>query len=73
MSLIGIAWRAHPDFPLVMLMNHDGLHDQALTPAQWRQDGGNCFAGNDEAGGAWLGVTREGVLRQLPPFVISSR
>jgi uncharacterized protein with NRDE domain len=61
MSMIAIAWRAHPYFPLIVLMNHDGQHDHASTPAAWWPDAPHCFAGRDEArGGAWLGVTREG-------------
>jgi len=61
MSIIAIAWRAHPYFPLVVLMNHDGPHDRTTTPAAWWPDAPHCFAGRDEArGGTWLGVTREG-------------
>lgn len=61
MSIIAIASRAHPYFPLIVLMNHDGQHDRATAPAAWWPDAPHCFAGRDEAsGGTWLGVTREG-------------
>ncbi len=61
MSLIAIGWRAHPDFPLVLLMNHDGPHDRPTSAAEWWPEAPHCFAGRDQArGGAWLGVTREG-------------
>lgn len=69
MSIIAIAWRAHPDFPLVMLMNHDGLHDRSTVPAAWLAEAPNCFAGRDEArAGAWMGVTREGRYAAVTPF-----
>lgn len=61
MSIIAIASRAHPYFPLIVLMNHDGQHDRATTPAAWWSNAPHCFAGSDEAnGGAWLGITRDG-------------
>jgi uncharacterized protein with NRDE domain len=69
MSLIAIAWRAHPDFPLVLMMNHDGPHDRPSSPAAWRSEATNCFAGRDETrGGAWMGVTREGRYAAVTPF-----
>ena len=69
MSLIAIAWRAHPDYPLVMLMNHDGPHDRATTQAKWWEESPNCFAGRDELkGGTWLGITREGRYAAVTPF-----
>lgn len=61
MSIIAIASRAHPYFPLIVLMNHDGQHDRATVPAKWWSQAPHCFAGRDETnGGAWFGVTREG-------------
>lgn len=61
MSIIAIASRAHPYFPLIVLMNHDGQHDRATAPAKWWSQAPHCFAGSNESnGGTWLGVTREG-------------
>jgi uncharacterized protein with NRDE domain len=66
MSIIAIASRAHPYFPLIVLMNHDGQHANATAPAAWWSQAPHCFAGRDESnggtwpGGTWLGVTREG-------------
>jgi uncharacterized protein with NRDE domain len=69
MSMIAIAWRAHPDFPLILLMNHDGAHDRLAAPATWWPDAPYCFAGRDEArGGSWLGVTREGRFAAVTPY-----
>jgi len=69
MSLIAIAWRAHPDFPLVLLMNHDGPHARPTAPTAWWAEAPHCFAGRDEArGGSWLGVTREGRFAAVTPY-----
>lgn len=69
MSIIAIASRAHPYFPLIMLMNHDGPHGRATTPAAWWTDAPHCFAGRDETkGGAWFGITREGRFAAVTSF-----
>lgn len=61
MSIIAIASRAHPYFPLIVLMNHDGQHDRTTTAAKWWSDAPQCCAGRDEVNaGTWFGVTREG-------------
>jgi len=62
MSLISIAWRAHLDFPLILLCNHDARHDRPTAPAaDWPADSGypGLLAGRDlQGGGTWLGVNR---------------
>ncbi|HAF00118.1 MAG TPA: hypothetical protein DCO68_11950 [Methylophilaceae bacterium] len=68
MSIIAIAWRAHPDFPLIVLMNQDGLHDEALTPAAWWTNPPECFAGKDASGGTSLGITRDGRYAAVTAF-----
>jgi len=69
MSIIAIAWRAHIDFPLVLMMNHDGPHDRPSQPAAWWPDAPHCFAGRDELrGGTWMGITREGRYAAVTPF-----
>jgi len=69
MSIIAIASRAHPYFPLIVLMNHDGPHDQATAPAAWWPDAPHCFAGRDESnGGTWFGITREGRFAAVSSF-----
>ena len=37
MSIVDIAWRAHPDFPLVLLYNRDEAHERASAPAENRR------------------------------------
>ncbi len=62
MCLISIAWRSHPDFPLVIAANRDEFFVRPARPARWWEHQGRAlFAGQDEqAGGTWLGVTSEG-------------
>jgi uncharacterized protein with NRDE domain len=61
MCLILVAWRQHPDFPLVVAANRDELHARpAETAAFWR-DHPAILAGRDlQARGTWLGVARSG-------------
>jgi uncharacterized protein with NRDE domain len=69
MSIIAIASRAHPYFPLIMLMNRDGQHDNVTTPATWWSDAPHCFAGRDETNdGAWFGITPEGRFAAITSF-----
>ena len=61
MCLIGIAWQAHPEYPLIIAANRDELHNRATRPAQWWADAPELFAGQDlQAGGTWLGIARSG-------------
>jgi uncharacterized protein with NRDE domain len=61
MCLILFAWRAHPDFELVLAANRDEFHNRAAAPADFWPDQPDVLAGRDlEAGGTWLGVTRGG-------------
>ena len=56
MSVVAIAWRAHPYFPLVLLYNRSALHTRPTAPARWQ---GDVLAGRDlQAGGSWLAVSR---------------
>jgi uncharacterized protein with NRDE domain len=57
MCLLGIAWRMHPRYALVLIANRDEFHARPAAPlAPWPTPQG-MFAGRDlQAGGAWLGV-----------------
>lgn len=61
MCLILIAWRTHPDFPLVVAANRDEFHARPTAPAgPWAEDP-RVIGGRDlEAGGSWLGVRAGG-------------
>jgi len=68
MCLILVAWRVHPDYPLVLAANRDELHARAAAPAAWWREP-PMLAGRDlTAGGAWLGVTRSGQFAALTNY-----
>ena len=61
MCLIGIAWKAHPDFPLIVAANRDEFHARATAPSVWWRDAPHLLAGRDlQSGGTWMGITRQG-------------
>ena len=61
MCLIVLAWRAHPDFPLVVAANRDEFHARPAAPAEFWSDRPGILAGRDlEARGTWMGVSRNG-------------
>jgi len=63
MCLVAVAWRAHPRFPLILAGNRDEFHRRAATPADWWPEAADVFGGRDlQAGGSWLGITRQGRL-----------
>src|SRR5688572_17173657 len=63
MCVLAFAWRAHPEFELVLAGNRDERHDRAAAPLG-RWDGAPyVLAGRDlVAGGGWLGVSERGRL-----------
>jgi len=67
--LILVAWRAHPDFPLVVAANRDEFFARPTAPAGWWTEPPDIFAGRDlQAGGTWLGVNRRGAFAGLTNF-----
>lgn len=69
MCLILVAWRAHPDYPMVIAANRDEFHRRPTAAAHWWPDRPTILAGRDlEAGGTWLGVTREGSIAALTNY-----
>lgn len=61
MCLIVLAWRALPDFPLVVAANRDEFHVRPAAPAEFWEDHPAILAGRDlEARGTWMGVSRTG-------------
>lgn len=69
MCLILVAWRAHPDYPLVVAANRDEFFARPAAEAGWWHDAPSVFAGRDlEAGGTWLGLGRDGRFAGLTNF-----
>jgi uncharacterized protein with NRDE domain len=61
MCLILLAWRVHPEYPLIVAANRDEFHARPATPAAFWSDQPSILAGRDlEAGGTWMGVSRSG-------------
>ena len=61
MCLILFAWQAHPEYELVLAANRDEFHARPTAPAEFWEASPDLLAGRDlEAGGTWMGVTRQG-------------
>ncbi|MCC7258778.1 MAG: NRDE family protein [Gammaproteobacteria bacterium] len=61
MCLVAIAWRAHPDYPLVIAGNRDEFHVRPSAAAAWWDEAADVLGGRDlVAGGSWLAIGRNG-------------
>jgi len=69
MCLIVIGWRARADLPLLVAANRDEWRDRPAQPAHWWEDHPQILAGRDlQAGGTWMGVTRDGRFAAVTNF-----
>jgi uncharacterized protein with NRDE domain len=69
MCLILLAWRVHPEFPLVFAGNRDEAYERPSAAAGFWADEPRIFGGRDlEKGGTWLGVTSEGRLAAVTNY-----
>ncbi|MGH7337988.1 MAG: NRDE family protein [Myxococcota bacterium] len=61
MCLILVAWRVHPQYPLVVAANRDEFHGRPAARAAFWDDKPDVLAGRDlQARGTWMGVSRGG-------------
>ncbi len=69
MCLIVIAWRARADLPLVVAANRDEWRDRPAEAARWWPEHPSLLAGRDlQAGGTWMGITRQGRFAAVTNF-----
>lgn len=63
MCLVSVAFRAHPQYPLIVAANRDELHARPTAGAGWWPDLPGVFGGRDlVANGSWLAVASTGRL-----------
>ena len=63
MCLIGVAWRTHPKFDLVLAANRDEFHSRPSAGAAAWKDHPHIFGGRDlKQQGSWLAVSNNGRL-----------
>jgi uncharacterized protein with NRDE domain len=61
MCLILFAYRCHPCYELLLAANRDEFYTRSTRPMDFWDEGPDLLAGRDlQAGGTWLGVTRQG-------------
>lgn len=61
MCLLVLAWNCHPRYRLVLAGNRDEFHARPASALGWWLDEPRVLAGRDQqAGGAWLGASRDG-------------
>ncbi len=61
MCLIVFAWKVIPGVPLIAAANRDEFYERASAPACAWAEHPKVYAGRDlQAGGSWMGITREG-------------
>ncbi|GLH68121.1 NRDE family protein [Geothrix edaphica] len=63
MCLIALAYRAHPDFELLLVANRDEYHARPTAPAGPWAEAPDVFGGRDlSQGGSWLALSQRGRL-----------
>lgn len=69
MCLIVFAYRAHPDYPVIIAANRDEFYVRPTEPlAHWEEEP-NILAGRDrQGGGTWMGISRRGRLAALTNY-----
>jgi len=59
--LVVFAWKAHPDYKLIVAANRDEFHGRPSQDAHWWPDLPNVLGGRDlQAGGTWLAMSKSG-------------
>ncbi|MBF7072762.1 NRDE family protein [Glaciecola sp. MH2013] len=66
MCILFIAVNQHPKYPLIVAANRDEFHKRPTSNSQFWTDKPDILAGKDEeAGGTWMGINRDGAISAL--------
>lgn len=66
MCILFIAHQQHRDYPLIIAANRDEFYERPTAPATFWPQHPHILAGKDlQAGGTWMGVTRNGAIAAL--------
>lgn len=69
MCLILFAYKAHPNYPLILAANRDEFYARPTQRAHWWEEYPGIFAGKDlKAGGTWMGIHRSGRIAALTNY-----
>ena len=69
MCLVIVGHQQHPHWPLLVAANRDEFHARATAPSAFWGEHTGMLAGRDlEAGGTWMGVTRDGRFAAVTNF-----
>lgn len=69
MCILFIAYRIHPNYPLILAANRDETYDRPTKSAHYWDDDHSILAGRDlKQGGTWLGITKNGRLAALTNY-----
>jgi uncharacterized protein with NRDE domain len=69
MCLITFAWRAHSDYPLVVVANRDEFYNRPTQNAHFWNDHPQIYGGRDlSAGGSWMAVAHSGRFAALTNY-----
>jgi len=69
MCLVALAWNVMPNLPLLVAANRDEFYDRGTHKLHFWDDQPNICAGRDiQAGGTWMGVSRQGRFAAVTNF-----
>jgi len=69
MCLIIFAYKVHPIYKMLFAANRDEFYDRPTAPAHWWDESPDVLGGRDlEAGGSWLGISKQGKLAALTNY-----
>jgi len=69
MCILFLAYRIHPDYPLILAANRDEIYARPTKSAHFWENDENILAGKDlKQGGTWLGITKSGRFAALTNY-----